>query len=161
MYLSRSARHVHLLVRGDSLASTMSAYSRSRLDADPRISIHYGTQLAALHGETSLTAIDVRTCEGERHIHTTALLIMIGAAPNTGWLSGLVQLDDKGFVETGPNVGSESAYETSQPGIFAVGDVRSGSVKRVASSVGEGSVVVSAIWSHLDQDERNRRSNNI
>jgi thioredoxin reductase (NADPH) len=82
------------------------------------------------------------------------LFLMIGAQPNTGWLSGLVALDDKGFVKTGAAAGVTSDFETSQPGIFAVGDVRSGSVKRVASSVGEGSVVVSAIWSHLDDLSR-------
>ena len=76
---------------------------------------------------------------------------MIGAAPNTEWLSGLVELDAHGFVKTGRDVGGASSFATSRPGIFAVGDVRSGSVKRVASSVGEGSVVVSAIWSHVNQ----------
>jgi thioredoxin reductase (NADPH) len=78
------------------------------------------------------------------------LFIMIGAAPNTDWLSGLVELDDHGFVRTGAEVGAPSSYATSCPGVFAVGDVRSGSVKRVASSVGEGSVVVSAIWSYVN-----------
>jgi thioredoxin reductase (NADPH) len=75
---------------------------------------------------------------------------MIGAAPNTSWLSGLVELDRAGFVRTGVDVGASSSFATSCPGVFAVGDVRSGSVKRVASSVGEGSVVVSAIWSHVN-----------
>ena len=83
-------------------------------------------------------------------IDAGALFIMIGAAPNTDRLSGLVELDEKGFVKTGAEAGAESPYQTSHPGIFAVGDVRSGSVKRVASSVGEGSVVVSAIWSHIE-----------
>jgi thioredoxin reductase (NADPH) len=75
---------------------------------------------------------------------------MVGAAPNTGWLSGHVALDDKGFVLTGVEVGSSSAYATSCPGIFAVGDVRAGSVKRVASAVGEGSVVISRVWDFLN-----------
>ena len=83
-------------------------------------------------------------------IDAGALFIMIGAAPNTDRLSGLVELDEKGFVKTGAEAGAEGPYNTAHPGIFAVGDVRSGSVKRVASSVGEGSVVVSAIWSHLE-----------
>ena len=74
---------------------------------------------------------------------------MVGAAPNTGWLSGLVELDNKGFVKCGGN-SDGSPYATSQPGIFAVGDVRSGSVKRVASAVGEGSVVISEVWRYLD-----------
>jgi thioredoxin reductase (NADPH) len=75
---------------------------------------------------------------------------MVGAAPNTGWLSGLVELDDKGFVATGEAVGGASPYETSHPRIFAVGDVRAGSVKRVAASVGEGSVVISRVWAFLN-----------
>lgn len=161
MYLSRSARHVHLLVRGRSLASTMSAYLRARLEADPRISIHFGAELARLHGETNLETVEFRSPDGERRIEASALFIMIGAAPNTEWLSGLVQLDEKGFVETGAAVGATGAFETSHPGIFAVGDVRSGSVKRVASSVGEGSVVVSAIWSYLERDKRSPRGADV
>jgi thioredoxin reductase (NADPH) len=75
---------------------------------------------------------------------------MVGAAPNTDWLSGMVALDQAGFVLTGDAAGHESPYATSCPGIFAVGDVRAGSVKRVASSVGEGSVVISKVWEHLN-----------
>jgi len=153
MYLSRYAKHVHLLVRGRELASSMSEYLRRRLDADPRIGIHYETQLESLEGEDRLTAVHVRAPDGVIAIPATALFIMIGAAPNTQWLSGLVELDEKGFVLTGAAVNSASAYETSHPGIFAVGDVRAGSVKRVASSVGEGSVVVGAIWSRLNLPE--------
>ena len=83
-------------------------------------------------------------------VATRALFIMVGAAPNTEWLSGLVQLDDKGFVITG--VGSPtSPFATSYPGVFAVGDVRAASVKRVASAVGEGSVVISKVWEHINQ----------
>jgi thioredoxin reductase (NADPH) len=154
MYLSRFAKHVHVLVRGNSLARSMSAYLRSRLEADPRITIQYQSQLAGLDGERHLSAVRLATPEGERILNCSALFLMIGAQPNTGWLSGLVALDDKGFVKTGAAAGVTSDFETSQPGIFAVGDVRSGSVKRVASSVGEGSVVVSAIWSHLDDLSR-------
>ena len=83
-------------------------------------------------------------------IPTKALFVMVGAAPNTGWLSGLVELDDRGFVRTGPEVGGQSQFETSRPGVLAVGDVRAGSVKRVASAVGEGSVVMSAVWGHIN-----------
>ena len=150
MYLSRFANHVHVVVRGTSLASSMSAYLRSRLEADSRISIHYQAQLAGLEGDRHLSAIRLATPAGERHLPCSALFLMIGAQPNTNWLSGLVDLDDKGFVKTGAAAGVASDFQTSQPGIFAVGDVRANSVKRVASAVGEGSVVVSAIWSHLD-----------
>ena len=84
-----------------------------------------------------------------RDVDTRALFVMVGAAPNTEWLSGLVKLDDKGFVVTGAEAGSP--FATSMPGIFAVGDVRAGSVKRVASSVGEGSVVISKVWEFVNR----------
>ena len=150
MFLSRAARHVHLVVRSASLAASMSSYLSSRLEADPRVTIHYNTSVSALMGEDWLTGVTFTNPEGERAIETAALFIMIGAAPNTGWLSGLVETDEKGFVLTGAAVNRESPFETSADGIFAVGDVRAGSVKRVASAVGEGSVVVSRIWSYLD-----------
>jgi thioredoxin reductase (NADPH) len=153
MFLSRSARCVRLLVRGASLASSMSSYLLDRLEADPSITIEYGAEVSALHGDANLDAVTIRTVQtGEsRTLATCALFIMVGAAPNTGWLSGLVDLDDKGFVLTGEAAGAASPYATSHPGIFAVGDVRAGSVKRVASSVGEGSVVISKVWEHLDR----------
>jgi thioredoxin reductase (NADPH) len=151
MYLSRHARHVHLLVRGRSLSETMSAYLRDRLEADPRVTIHYGTELHALEGDKQLEAVVCNRPDGQCRFEAAALFIMIGAAPNTDWLSGLADLDGKGFVRTGSEVGASSLYATSHPGVFAVGDVRAESVKRVASSVGEGSVVVSAIWSYLEQ----------
>ncbi|MBV7259427.1 FAD-dependent oxidoreductase [Erythrobacter crassostreae] len=150
MYLSRSAKHVHLVVRSGSLAASMSSYLSSRLEADPKVTIHYHTQISELHGDDWLNGITFKTPEGETRHDTSALFIMIGAAPNTDWLSGLVETDDKGFVLTGACVGRETPFETGTDGIFAVGDVRSGSVKRVASAVGEGSVVVSRIWTYLD-----------
>jgi thioredoxin reductase (NADPH) len=150
MYLSRVAKQVHVLVRGTGLAETMSAYLRERLEADPRTTIHTGSQLERLDGRGHLEQVVVSTPSGSVSIACRALFIMIGAAPNTGWLSGLVELDHHGFVRTGAEVGATSSFATSCPGVFAVGDVRSGSVKRVASSVGEGSVVVSAIWSHVN-----------
>jgi thioredoxin reductase (NADPH) len=153
MFLSRSARCVRLLVRGTSLASSMSSYLSSRLEADPAITIEYEAEVSALHGGDTLDGVTIRNARTKttRMIDTCALFIMVGAAPNTGWLSGLVDLDDKGFVKTGTAVGAESPYATSYPGIFAVGDVRAGSVKRVASSVGEGSVVISKVWEFLNR----------
>jgi thioredoxin reductase (NADPH) len=150
MYLSRVAKRVHVLVRGTGLAETMSAYLRERLEADPRIVIRTGTRLARLDGNDHLERVVVSNASGSLDIDCRALFIMIGAAPNTGWLSGLVELDANGFVRTGAEVGAPSPFATSCSGVFAVGDVRSGSTKRVASSVGEGSVVVSAIWSHVN-----------
>lgn len=148
MFLCRGAKHVHVLVRGDTLASSMSDYLLSRLEADPAITIHYRTEVTALHGDGALDAIDVidKAAGETRRIDVRGLFVMVGAAPNTAWLSGLVDLDDKGFVRTGVTVGAESQFQTSAPGIFAVGDVRAGSVKRVASAVGEGSVVISSVW---------------
>ncbi|GEO01512.1 thioredoxin reductase [Novosphingobium sediminis] len=152
MYLSRSARCAHVVVRGPSLALSMSSYLSERLEADPSIAIAYNSEVVALHGGAHLEGVTLRNAKtGEtQDIPTRALFIMVGAAPNTEWLSGLVALDDKGFVLTGPTVGASSPYATSHPGIFAVGDVRSGSVKRVASSVGEGSVVISKVWDYVN-----------
>jgi len=151
MFLSRAASHVRLLGRGASLASSMSSYLSSRLEADPAITIEYGAEVSALHGDDQLEAVTIRNVRDgtTRTIPTCALFVMVGAAPNTDWLSDLVDLDDHGFVLTGEAIGATSPFATSQPGIFAVGDVRAGSVKRVASSVGEGSVVISRVWEHV------------
>lgn len=152
MYLSRSAISVHVLVRGASLAASMSSYLSSRLEADPAISIEYGAEVVAVHGEQHLEAVTVRDLNtgATRQIATRALFVMVGAAPNTEWISGLIKLDSKGFVQTGAEAGAASPFATSQPGIFAVGDIRAGSVKRVASAVGEGSVVMSKVWEYLN-----------
>nr|WP_229786253.1 cyclic nucleotide-binding domain-containing thioredoxin-disulfide reductase [Parvularcula lutaonensis] len=151
MYLSRSARHVHVLVRGNELAQSMSAYLSSRLEQDPRITVHYETECTELHGKDCLEAITIRNkIQGKEHrIETPALFVMVGAAPRTDWLGECVEKDEKGFVRTGQSEHCPSAYATSAPGIYAVGDVRSGSVKRVASAVGEGSVVISHVWNHV------------
>ncbi len=149
MFLSRTARHVRLLVRGDTLASSMSSYLSSRLEADPAITIEYGTHAVELHGGDTLEAVTIRNGDGDRTVASCAVFVMVGAAPNTGWLSELVALDDKGFVLTGEAAGALSPFATSCAGIYAVGDVRAGSVKRVASSVGEGSVVISNVWEHV------------
>jgi thioredoxin reductase (NADPH) len=150
MYLSRVAARVRLLVRGDSLAASMSSYLSNRLEADPAITIDYGAQVTAVHGRERLDAVTISRDGSEETVDTCAMFVMVGAVPNTAWLSDLVQLDDKGFVLTGGDAGATSPHATSCPGIFAVGDVRSGSVKRVASSVGEGSVVISHVWSHVN-----------
>jgi thioredoxin reductase (NADPH) len=154
MYLRRSARCVRVLVRGTSLAASMSQYLSSRLEADPSIQIEFGADVVALHGGDHLESVTVRTAKtgATRVVDTRALFIMVGASPNTEWLSGLVDLDDKGFVLTGSGPdGPVSPFGTSRPGIFAVGDVRAGSVKRVASAVGAGSVVISKVWEYVNQ----------
>jgi thioredoxin reductase (NADPH) len=150
MFLSRYARCVRVLVRGSSLAASMSSYLTSRLEADPAVKIEYDSEVTALEGGEHLESVRIRNAKTgqSRKVAARALFIMVGAAPNTEWLSGLVKLDDKGFVVTGLRLGG-SPFATSHPGIFAVGDVRAGSVKRVASAVGEGSVVISKIWEHV------------
>lgn len=152
MYLSRSANCVHVVVRGPSLAASMSSYLLSRLEADSRIAIHYNSEVTGLSGEDRLAGLDLthRQTGVTRSMASSALFIMVGAAPNTDWLADMVDLDHNGFVRTGGSCGdADSPFSTSQPGIFAVGDVRAGSVKRVASAVGEGSVVISKVWEHV------------
>jgi thioredoxin reductase (NADPH) len=153
MFLSRYARCVRIVVRGSSLAASMSSYLTSRLEADPAIRIEYNSEVTALDGGEHLDGVTIRNADtGEfRKVAARALFVMVGAAPNTEWLSGLVKLDDKGFVVTGLGLPA-SPFATSYPGIFAVGDVRAGSVKRVASAVGEGSVVISKVWEHVKQN---------
>jgi thioredoxin reductase (NADPH) len=154
MFLSRSASHVHVLVRGDSLAKSMSDYLSSRLTADPRITVHYRAALAALHGEDRLTSVDVvENGHPVGGMGACAVFIMAGAAPDCAWMSGLVEFDDAGYILTGAAAGRSASFETSHPGIFAVGDIRAGSVKRVASAVGEGSVVISEVWQHLASED--------
>ena len=156
MFLSRTAKHVHVLVRGGSLADSMSAYLVERLAKTANVTIHYRTAVTALEGETSLQSVRIRSAEDGQDwvLNARAVFVMVGAAPNTGWLQGRVAVDRQGFVltggEAGPDAAARGRYATSCPGIFAVGDVRAGSVKRVASGVGEGSVVISEVWRHLN-----------
>jgi thioredoxin reductase (NADPH) len=143
MFLSRRAGHVHLVVRGASLAASMSDYLIERIRKNDAITVHFGAEVTALHGTDTLQSVTLRHPGGETDLLTAGLFVMVGAAPNTGWLSGLADLDAKGFVAT------TDGYATSCRGIYAVGDVRAGSVKRVASAVGEGSVVISQVWEHV------------
>lgn len=157
MFLSRAARCVRVLVRGGSLAASMSRYLASRLEADPKISLEFNVEVTALHGNHHLEGVTVRNADTDttRVVDAGSLFIMVGASPNTEWLSGLVSLDDKGFVITGKGVAAaNSPFATSRPGIFAVGDVRAGSVKRVASAVGEGSVAISSVWEYVQHASR-------
>jgi thioredoxin reductase (NADPH) len=153
MFLSRSANHVRVVVRGPSLTNSMSSYLSGRLGADPKITIQYNAEVTALQGQDDrLETVTISNLsDGSSDIvRSCAVFVMVGAAPNTRWLSDLVALDAKGFVLTGTAAGGVSPYATSCAGIFAVGDVRAGSVKRVASSVGEGSVVISEAWNFLN-----------
>lgn len=148
IFLSRTVKHVHILVRGGGLAETMSDYLVQRITNAPHITVHPHTEITGLAGDRYLREVRWTDREtGEESAHPIAnLFVMIGAAPNTEWLDGCLGLDDNGFVKTGSEI---SPFATNKPGIFAVGDVRSGSVKRVASAVGEGSVVIQAIHRFL------------
>ena len=159
VFLSRTSARVRVVIRRDSLATTMSDYLVQRILHSAKITLHTRTEVTELHGDGRLRQVTLTHHEtGERVTHDVGnLFVMIGADPNTEWLDGCLDLDSKGFVLTGqqlvhPTPGSP--YASSRTGIFAVGDVRSGSVKRVASSVGEGSVVVSAIHHFLNPIEQ-------
>jgi thioredoxin reductase (NADPH) len=160
MYLSRRAARVHVLVRGPELAASMSDYLIGRIRASRSISLHTETEITRLAGKRHLEEVTWRHrrtgVEQARPISN--VFVMLGAMPNTDWLHGCIALDEHGFVRCGgafdPGGDWETdrmphALETSRRGVFAVGDVRAGSVKRVASAVGEGSIVVSAIHSSL------------
>jgi thioredoxin reductase (NADPH) len=157
VFLSGIAKHVHHIVRGKSLASTMSQYLISRIESSSHITLYTESEIVKLEGKSSLecvTWINRKTCESTVK-PISSVFVMIGAEPNSGWLFGTVRLDKKGFILTGGTDGFErTSYATSVPGMFAVGDVRSNSVKRVASAVGEGSVVISDVHRYL-ADHRN------
>jgi thioredoxin reductase (NADPH) len=154
MFLASRASCVRLVHRGRDLADSMSQYLIERLRHAANVSIEMRSQVVELSGEEHLRTVQIRDGEGRVAArHVGGLFIMIGADPCTGWLKDSVRLDDRGFVQTGEDCGPASVpfnvFQTTLPGVFAVGDVRSGSVKRVASAVGEGSVVVQAIHARL------------
>jgi thioredoxin reductase (NADPH) len=166
VFLSHNGRRVHLLVRSDGLAESMSRYLIRRIEETPNITLHTRTQIIALEGKGRLERVTWRTGpDGKPQTHAIGhVFLMTGAVPNTEWLQGCVALDDKGFVRTGPDLHVEHRVpdgwplsrpplhlETTIPGIFAVGDVRCGSAKRVAAAVGEGSVCVQLIHRILSQ----------
>jgi thioredoxin reductase (NADPH) len=160
MFLAQTAKRVHMLIRGDGLAKTMSRYLISRIEAHPAIELHARTEIVGLEGNGHLEQVAWRTSRNGpvetrtlRHVFT-----MTGAEPSTKWLAGCLALDDKGFIKTGAALTADDLatakwplrrpphlLETSLPGVLAVGDVRSGSTKRVASAVGEGSIAVAAV----------------
>ena len=152
MFLSGYAAHVRLLCRSASLGIKMSHYLIDRLEHTANVEICLDTEATALHGKDALESVTIanRRTDESREVPAHGLFVMIGATPCTGWLTGAVDLDDKGFVRTGQRNGpADSPFHASVPGVFAVGDVRSNSVKRVASAVGEGSVVIQAVYRHL------------
>jgi thioredoxin reductase (NADPH) len=151
VFLAGVAKRVYLLVRGPGLAETMSRYLISRIEACPEITQKTWTQIQALEGASYLERIHWRNSQtGAKETEDIQhLFLMTGANPNTSWLGKCVALDSKQFIKTGADLGTEwllprppYLLETSLPGVFAVGDVRAGSLKRVAAAVGEGSMAV-------------------
>jgi thioredoxin reductase (NADPH) len=153
MHLCRWAEQVTLVVRGPSLAASMSSYLREAIDAADNVETMMGAEVVDGEGDGRLERLILRDASGsESSVPADALFILIGAHPGTDWLPLAVERDEWGYVLTGPD------FETSLPGVFAVGDVRSGSVKRVASAVGEGSIVIQQIHRHLAGLEGTARS---
>jgi thioredoxin reductase (NADPH) len=164
MNFAKYARRVVLLVRGSSLAATMSQYLIDQIAEVPNIEVQLSTRVIAVHGDDRLQSITVVTGPDStpREVPATGLYIFIGAEPRTAWLDSTVERDERGFVLTGPDLMHEGKrprgwsldrdpglLEASVPGVFAVGDVRHGSIKRVASGVGEGSVAIQLVHQYL------------
>jgi thioredoxin reductase (NADPH) len=158
VFLAAQSRHVHVLIRGAALADSMSRYLIRRIEETPNITLRPHTELVALEGDDRLREVKWRSPAGVETRPIGHVFLMTGAAPNTAWLEGCVALDEKGFVKTGTDLTPEELakgkwpiarapflFETNRHGVFAVGDIRSGSVKRVASAVGEGSICVQLI----------------
>ncbi len=160
VYLAKGARSVHVVIRRDDLAETMSRYLIRRIEETPNIHLHPRTEVTAVLGGDHLEQVELTTRgePGPVRMDVPHLFLFLGAMPCTEWLQGVVAMDDKGFVRTGADLAPEdldaadwpgekppTLYETSLPRVYAVGDARSGSVKRVASAVGEGSIVVQFI----------------
>ncbi|MDJ0511983.1 MAG: FAD-dependent oxidoreductase [Methyloceanibacter sp.] len=157
VFLARHAVHVHLLVRGKGLADSMSRYLVERIDAAADITLHTSCQVTGIGGDSGLEWIEwLDSTKGVTVRQEAAgLFVMIGAEPNTDWLKGCVERDDKGFIITG--AGGSSPFLTSRAGIYAVGDARASSVKRIASAVGEGSVVVASVHKWLEDRDQQQR----
>lgn len=156
LQLARHCSRVHLVVRGDDLEATMSAYLVDAIASEPAITLHTATEVVDADGDGRLERVALRRRDGaEQVVDVDGLFVMIGALPNTDWLPDEVRRDRGGFVLTGVDAAADvtriphQPHMTSLPGVFAVGDVRSGSVKRVASAVGEGSVVVTEVHQYL------------
>jgi thioredoxin reductase (NADPH) len=166
VYLAETAKRVNLLVRSAGLAESMSRYLIRRIEGNPTIILHPCTEIIALEGTDHLESVrwqNNQTGQIEQH-NIGHMFVMTGADPNTRWLNGCVAFDGKGFIKTGPDLLPEDLgaarwplsrrpylLETSLPGVFAVGDVRAGSIKRVASAVGEGSIAISFVHQVLQE----------
>jgi thioredoxin reductase (NADPH) len=160
VHLARFARAVHLVIRGDDVSSGMSAYLVEQIRELENVQIHTSTEAAALRGDSHLAGATFSTPDGDMELNLDAIFIFIGQQPRTAWLDGVVARDERGFVLTGPGVPAGSGWnldrtpymlESSLPGLFAAGDVRHDSVKRIASAVGEGAMAVALVHRYLAQ----------
>jgi thioredoxin reductase (NADPH) len=166
VFLAGSARHVHMLIRSSGLTDTMSRYLIKRIEDHPRITMHVFTEIQALAGNGHLASVTWRNNQtGDVEVHDLKhVFVMTGATPCTRWLDGCLAIDERGFIKTGNDLTAEDLLgaawknrraphllETSLPGVFAVGDVRGGNVKRVASAVGEGAIAVAFVHQVLDE----------
>ena len=164
LYLSGFAREVYMLVKGDSLDSSMSAYLVKRIESTPNITVILRSQVVAALGDNRLRSVKVETLDGggQQDVEVSAAFVLIGQQPRTEWLSGLVARDERGFIVTGAEAITMRGFdrwplarppyplETNIPGVFAAGDVRAGSTKRVASATGEGAMAVRFVHQHLE-----------
>jgi thioredoxin reductase (NADPH) len=163
IFLASRGATVSLVIRKDNLSATMSAYLIDRIQASPLINLRVRTEVTALHGDDHghLTAVDLTTSRPDGYLSvttpTTGVFCFIGAAAETDWVGPDVRRDDNGFILTDHDLGETAIqalpYETSQPGVFAIGDVRHGSMKRVAGAVGEGSSAVRSVHQRLAAGE--------
>ena len=172
MHFSRYARTVTMLVRGDSLSKSMSHYLMEQIQATGNLRVRLNTTVVEVHGQNRLEAITIRDAAGMTEtIPTNALFLFIGARPPTEWLEGVVQRDHQGFIVTGPDLQPRPSgwslnrrpfpLESSVPGIFAAGDVRHGSVKRVAAGMGEGATAVQCIHTYMESPASGRPSSSM
>ena len=159
VFLAGVAKKVYLVVRGDDLYKDMSAYLARRIEQTPNIEVVLNTEVRRMDGDIHLRSVELIKTGETRMLATPALFSFIGAAPRTDWLPPEIEKDAKGFIRTG--LGARSArwtavrdpylLETSRPGMLAAGDVRSGSIKRVASAVGEGAMAVAFVHQYLKE----------
>lgn len=164
VHLAKAARRVVHVVRGNALGQAMSAYLVREISQLPNVEVRLDTEIVDGSGTLGLSGITVRHRSGATEvISTRALFVMIGARPHTDWLAGVVERDRNGFILTGTDLGLRARehfsarqplrLETSMPGVFAAGDVRAGSIKRLASAVGEGTIAVQLIHDYLQYAE--------
>jgi len=165
MYFSRYARTVNLVIRGNGLEASMSQYLIEQVRSTPNIEVHTCTEVVGAVGDEHLEQLTLRHVPSgdERTVDASWLFVFIGAAPRTEWLDGTIERDERGFILTGPDLVAGGRrpkgwdlerepyhLESSVPGIFVAGDVRSDSVKRVASAVGEGAMAVTLVHRYLE-----------